>query len=64
MNKVAVFIAAGSGMGANAAKLLAKKVSITFSSSGRILAKKLNGIGFTGSNLNNDQIEEFIVLFI
>lgn len=66
MNKVAVFIAAGSGMGANAAKYLAKKgfkIAIMSSSGkGEMLAKKLNGLGFTGSNLKNDQIEEFINL--
>ncbi len=66
MSKVAVFIAAGSGMGADAAKSLAKvgfKVAI-MSSSGKAekLAKKLNGFGFTGSNLNDDQIKRFINL--
>ncbi len=68
MKRVAVFIAAGSGMGADAAKLLAKKgfqIAIMSSSGrGEKLAKKLNGIGFTGSNLNYNQIEEFFNLVI
>ena len=64
MKKVAVFIAAGSGMGADAAKLLAKKgfrVAIMSSSGkGERLANKLNGLGFTGSNLNHNHIKDFI----
>ena len=64
MNKVAVFIASGSGMGANAAKTLANKgynIAI-MSSSGKAekLAKQLNGIGYTGSNLNTKDLEAFI----
>ncbi len=64
MNKVAVLIAAGSGMGADSAKALAKdgyKIAI-FSSSGKgeKLAKKLNGIGYTGSNLSQKDLEKFI----
>ena len=64
MNKVAVLIAAGSGMGADAAKTLSKtgyKIAI-FSSSdkGKKLAKKLNGVGFIGSNLNNEDLRNFI----
>ena len=64
MNKVAILIAAGSGMGADAAKELAKigyKVAI-FSSSvkAKKLAKKLKGIGYIGSNLNKADLEEFI----
>ncbi len=62
--KIAVLIAAGSGMGADAAKALAKdgyKVAI-MSSSGKAekLGKKLKGIGFTGSNLKTDNIKKFI----
>lgn len=64
MNKVAVLIAAGSGMGADAAKALAKdgfKIAIMSSSGkGEKLAKKLKGLGFTGSNLNSKNIKEFI----
>ncbi len=68
MNKTAVLIAAGSGMGADAAKTLSKngfKIAI-MSSSGKAekLAKKLNGIGFTGTNLNPKNIKEFIDIVI
>ena len=63
MNKIAVLIAAGSGMGADAAKELAKdgfKIAIMSSSGkGENLAKKLGGIGFTGSNLNRSDIKKF-----
>ena len=64
MKKVAALIAAGSGMGADCAKRLFKdgyKVAL-MSSSGKALklAKKLNGLGFTGSNLNKNDIENFI----
>ena len=64
MKKVAVLIASGSGMGADAAKTLTKsgfKVAIMSSSGkGEKLAKKLKGIGYTGSNLNVTDIELFI----
>ena len=64
MKKVAVLIAAGSGMGADAAKALSKdgyKVAILSSSGkGERLAKKLGGIGYTGSNLNQQDIKKFI----
>ena len=64
MKKVAVLIAAGSGMGADAAKSLSKdgyKVAILSSSGkGERLAKKLKGIGYTGSNLNPQDIKKFI----
>jgi len=64
MKKVAVLIAAGSGMGADAAKSLSKdgyKVAILSSSGkGEKLAKKLGGIGYTGSNLNPKDIKKFI----
>ena len=64
MKKVAVLIAAGSGMGADAAKALSKdgyKVAILSSSGkGERLAKKLGGIGYTGSNLNPQDIKKFI----
>ena len=68
MKKVAVLIAAGSGMGADSAKTLSKlgfRVAI-FSSSGKaeLLGKKLNGIGYTGSNLDPYQIKDFINIVI
>ena len=62
--KVAVLIAAGSGMGADAAKSLSYdgyKVAILSSSGkGEKLAKELRGIGYTGSNLNPQDIKKFI----
>ncbi len=68
MKKVSVLIAAGSGMGADAAKTLAKdgfKIAIMSSSGkGERLAKKLNGIGFTGSNLETENFKEFIDIVI
>ena len=68
MKKVAVLIAAGSGMGADAAKVLAKngyRIAIMSSSGkGEKLAKNLKGIGFTGSNLNTKKIKEFINIVI
>ncbi len=64
MNKVAVFIASGSGMGADAAKHLHSKgyeVAIMSSSGkGENLAKDLGGVGFTGSNLLPNDIKNFI----
>ena len=64
MKKVAILIAAGSGMGAASAIALSKegyKVAILSSSGkGEKLAKKLKGIGYTGSNLNPEDIKKFI----
>ena len=64
MKKVAVLVAAGSGMGADAAKVLANEgFNIAIMSStekGEKLAKKLNGIGFKGSNLDPLNIKNFI----
>ena len=64
MKKIAVLIAAGSGMGADAAKELAKsgyRVAIMSSSDkGKKLAQKLNGIGYKGSNLNSEDLKKFI----
>ena len=61
MDKVALLIAAGSGMGAGTARKLAEdgyKVAILSSSGkGEALAKDLGGIGITGSNLNPDDIK-------
>tara|TARA_B100001250_G_scaffold58620_1_gene45633 strand:- start:1502 stop:2200 length:699 start_codon:yes stop_codon:yes gene_type:complete len=64
MKKTAVFIASGSGMGADAAKHLSAKgfdIAIMSSSgNGEKLAHKLGGLGFTGSNLITNDIEKFI----
>ena len=68
MKKIAAFIASGTGMGADAAKTLAKdgfKGAIMSSSGkGERLAKKLNGIGFTGSNLETENFKKFIDIVI
>ena len=64
MDKVAVLIAAGSGMGANAAKKLSKdgfKIAVMSSSDKAIkLSNSFNGIGFVGSNQNIKDIKKFI----
>ncbi|UHS56677.1 SDR family oxidoreductase [Agrobacterium vaccinii] len=60
--KVAVVTAGGSGMGAAVARRLAAdgyKVAILSSSGkGEALAKELGGIGVTGSNQSNDDIQK------
>ncbi len=62
--KVAAFIAAGTGMGADAAKHLASKnydIAIMSSSGkGKKLAESLGGLGFNGSNLMANEIENFL----
>lgn len=59
--KVAIITAAGSGMGAGAARKLAVdgfEVAILSSSGkGEALAKELGGIGVTGSNQSNDDLK-------
>lgn len=63
-NKVAVVTAAGSGMGAGAARKLAEngfQVSILSSSGkGEALAAELGGIGITGSNQSNDDLGRLV----
>jgi len=64
--KVALIVAGGSGMGAGAARQLAKdgfKVAIMSSSGkGVALAEELGGVGVTGSNLVAADIEAFVAL--
>ena len=64
MKKIAAFIAAGTGMGADAAKHLHSKgydIAIMSSSGkGETLAKDLGGLGFTGSNLLSKDIKNFV----
>lgn len=64
MKKIAAFIASGSGMGADAALHLSNKgfeVAIMSSSGkGEKLANKLKGLGYTGSNLIQENLEKFI----
>lgn len=64
VEKVALITAAGSGMGAAAAKRLAAdgyKVAILSSSGkGEALAKELGGIGVTGSNQSNEDLQKLV----
>jgi NAD(P)-dependent dehydrogenase (short-subunit alcohol dehydrogenase family) len=64
--KVALCVAAGSGMGAAAARKLASegyRVAILSSSGkGEALAAELGGLGFTGSNLEPADLERFVAL--
>ena len=66
LKKVAILIAAGSGMGADAAKNLASKgynISILSSSGkGEKLAHEQGGIGVTGSNQSNDDLKKLVVI--
>ncbi len=66
--KVAIITAAGSGMGADAAKRLAQdgfSVAILSSSGkGEALAKELGGIGLTGSNQSNDDLKKLVDMTI
>ena len=63
-HKVAVLTAAGTGMGADAAKKLASKgfkVSILSSSGkGELLANDLGGIGVTGSNQSENDLKKLV----
>ena len=62
--KVAIITAGGSGMGADSARRLAAdgmKVAILSSSGkGEALAKELGGIGVTGSNQSNDDLQRLV----
>ncbi len=62
--KVAIITAGGSGMGAGAARKLASegfKVAILSSSGkGEALAQGLGGIGVTGSNQSNDDLQRLV----
>lgn len=65
-DKVAVLVAAGSGMGAaSARKLAADGYSVAILSSsgkGEALANELGGLGFTGSNRSSDDLKRFVDL--
>jgi NAD(P)-dependent dehydrogenase (short-subunit alcohol dehydrogenase family) len=62
--KVALITAGGSGIGAEAAKRLAKDgyhiAVLSSSGKGETLANKLGGIGVTGSNQSQDDLQKFI----
>jgi len=64
MVKVALITAGGSGMGADAARRLASdgfKVGILSSSGkGEALAAELGGVGITGSNQSNDDLQKLV----
>ncbi len=66
--RVAVITAAGSGMGAGAARQLAKdgfNIAILSSSGkGEALAEELGGIGVTGSNQSNEDIARLVDLAV
>ncbi|RWO40333.1 MAG: SDR family oxidoreductase [Mesorhizobium sp.] len=66
VEKVAVVVAGGSGMGAAAAKRLAAdgfKVAILSSSGkGEALAGELGGLGVTGSNQSNEDLQRLVDL--
>lgn len=63
-NKVAILTAAGTGMGADAAKKLSSKgfkiAILSSSGKGEALAKELGGIGFTGSNQSNEDLKKIV----
>ncbi|MCL6285482.1 SDR family oxidoreductase [Ruegeria sp. 2012CJ41-6] len=63
-DKVALISAGGSGMGADAARRLAAdgfKVGILSSSGkGEALAQELGGVGVTGSNQSNDDLQKLV----
>ena len=63
-DKVAILTAAGTGMGADAAKKLVSdgfKISILSSSGkGEALAKELGGLGITGSNQSNEDLKKIV----
>ena len=63
-NKVVILTAAGTGIGADAAKQLASdgfNISILSSfGKGEALAKELGGIGVTGSNQSNDDLKKIV----
>jgi NAD(P)-dependent dehydrogenase (short-subunit alcohol dehydrogenase family) len=65
-NKVALITAGGSGMGAAAARRLAAdgfQIGVLSSSGkGEALARELGGIGITGSNQSNDDLEQLVDL--
>ncbi|MFH1796417.1 MAG: SDR family oxidoreductase [Pseudomonadota bacterium] len=66
LQKVALVVGGGSGMGAAAARRLAADgfaVGILSSSGkGEALAKELGGLGVTGSNQSNDDLKHFVDL--
>ncbi|MFW6055229.1 MAG: SDR family oxidoreductase [Thermodesulfobacteriota bacterium] len=64
LKKTALITAGGSGMGAETARVLAERgysvAVLSSSGKGEDLAKKLGGLGMTGSNLNPDDLQRFV----
>ncbi len=62
--KVALITAGGSGMGADAARRLAadgfKTGILSSSGKGEALARELGGVGITGSNQSNDDLQRLV----
>lgn len=67
-NRVAIITAGGSGMGAGAAKKLAADgfhvAVLSSSGKGEALAQELGGIGVTGSNQSNDDLQRIVDLAV
>lgn len=67
-DKVAIITAGGSGMGAGAARKLAAegyRVAVLSSSGkGEALAEELEGVGVTGSNQSNEDLERLVELVV
>jgi len=63
---VALIVAGGSGIGADAAKTLSEKgydiAVMSASGKGEALGNELGGLGFTGSNLNPSDLDQFVNL--
>jgi NAD(P)-dependent dehydrogenase (short-subunit alcohol dehydrogenase family) len=66
MNKVAMVVGGGSGMGAACARLLAEQgfsiAILSSSGKGEALAEELGGLGVTGSNQSSDDLKRFVDL--
>ena len=64
--KVAMIVGGGSGMGAAAARILAREgyavAVLSSSGKGEALANELGGLGFTGSNQSNEDLTRFFEL--
>lgn len=67
-NPVAMIVGGGSGIGADSARLLAEKgydvAVLSSSGKGEALGNELGGLGFTGSNLNADDLAAFVTATI
>jgi len=63
---VALIVAGGSGIGADAARTLSAKgydvAVMSASGKGEALGDELGGLGYTGSNLNTSDLEQFVNL--